>query len=41
MFRTNEKLEPKAKYVVSGSRSDLPWQNTLRRSVTFERRSRR
>ncbi|AKV00106.1 Dihydrofolate reductase [Labilithrix luteola] len=25
-----QKLEEKAKYVVSGSRSDFPWQNTIR-----------
>ena len=25
-----QKLEAKAKYVVSGSRSDFPWQNTIR-----------
>src|SRR5262249_58492501 len=25
-----QKLEAKAKYVVSGSRSDFPWQNTIK-----------
>src|SRR5215467_9234853 len=30
MLEWAQKLEAKAKYVVSGSRSDFPWQNTMK-----------
>lgn len=40
MLEWAQKLEAKSKYVVSGSRSDFPWQNTIKVEGDFARRSR-